>query len=154
VRPGERRRHGATSAQADDLLAIRALASRIALATDSADWPAFEACFVPGAHADYGDLGVGPIEQLAAAIRESQARYLGTMNLVGTHHATVSGERARSETYVVSHHFRRDEGQSFDDQAGTRYSDELVRMPEGWKIARRVARLQWFRSDPVEGGWI
>ena len=82
-----------------------------------------------------------------AAIEASQSRYQGTMNLVGTHRSRIEGDRATAETYVVSHHFRVEDGRSWDDQAGTRYVDELVRTPEGWRITRRTARLLWFRSD-------
>jgi hypothetical protein len=132
-----------------DLLALRALYDQIALATDSGDWEAFRHCFIPEAHADYGDLGVGAIEQIVGAIRESQAQYAGTMNVVGTHRAVVTGDGATADTYVVSHHFRQAEGTAIDDEAGTHYADELVRTNEGWKISRRVARVRFFRSTPT-----
>ena len=137
-----------------DRLAIADLQHSIALATDHGAWPTFLACFVPGAHADYGDLGAGPIESLVERIRESQARYQGTMNVVGTHTARVDGDHASAETYVVSHHFRSESGQSSDDQAGTRYRDELARTPGGWRIVSRVASLRWYRSEPVAPGWL
>jgi hypothetical protein len=135
-----------TTGATADLLALRALHDRIALATDSGDWDAFRDCFVPEAHADYGELGIGAIEQILDAIRESQSRYAGTLNVVGTHRAVVSGDGATADTYVVSHHFRHAEGTAIDDEAGTHYADELVRTKEGWKISRRVARVRFFRS--------
>jgi len=138
-----------TTRTTTDLLALRSLHDRIALATDSGDWDAFRGCFVPEAHADYGELGVGAIEQIVDAIRESQAQYAGTLNVVGTHHAVVSGDGATADTYVVSHHFRHAEGASIDDEAGTHYADELVRTDEGWKISRRIARVRFFRSTPA-----
>lgn len=137
-----------------DRLAISDLQHTIALATDQATWPTFLACFVAGAHADYGDLGAGPVESLVERIRESQARYQGTMNVVGTHTVSIDGDRAVAETYVVSHHFRSDSGQSWDDQAGTHYRDELERTPAGWRIVARAASLRWFRSDEIAPGWL
>ncbi|GEM_PF-2432304 len=139
---------------AADLLALQQIESRLALATDAGRWDDFLACFVPEAEADYGALGAGPIEQIVASIRESQARYQGTMNLVGTHWARVEADRAMAETYVVSHHFRSDADQSWDDQAGTHYLDEFARAPAGWRIVRREAKLRWFRSDACSSGWL
>ena len=138
----------------NDLLAIHRIQSDLAFATDAGHWDEFLACFVPEAHADYGSLGEGPIEQLVRLIQESQARYQGTMNLVGTHRASIESDRASAETYVASHHFRVDANQSWDDQAGTHYVDELVRTSDGWRISRRSAHLRWYRSIPSESGWI
>ena len=139
---------------AADRTTLQELQSTLALATDAGKWEEFLACFVPAAEANYGSLGVGPIEELIALIQESQLRYLGTMNLVGTHTARIEGDRASAETYVVSHHFRIDEGQSWDDQAGTHYLDDFERTCDGWRIARRVAYLRWFRSDASSSGWL
>ena len=136
-----------------DLQTLQQIESRLALATDAGDWAGFRACFTADAQADYGALGAGAIEEILAAIQTSQARYAGTMNVVGTHVARVDGDRGHAETYVVSHHFRSADGESWDDQAGTHYLDEFVRGPKGWQIARREARLLWFRSDLVIGGW-
>ena len=144
----------ASSALAGDLLALHHIESRIALATDAGEWSEFLECFVPGAEVDYGTLGTGRIEEIVPAIRESQARYRGTMNVVGTHWSSVDADRARAETYVVSHHFRSEAGEAWDDQAGTHYLDEFLRTPGGWRITRRVAQLRWFRSDASSSGWL
>lgn len=145
---------GVTRMPAEDRLALQEIESRLALATDAGRWDDFLACFVAGAEADYGTLGRAAIEQIVESIQESQAGYQGTMNLVGTHVATIDGDRAQAETYVVSHHFRSDEGQSWDDQAGTHYFDEFTFTPDGWRIARRTAKLRWFRSDASATGWL
>ena len=145
---------GLVRASAEDRLALQDIESRLALATDAGRWDDFLACFVQGAEVDYGSLGMGPVEEIAELIRESQGRYQGTMNLVGTHCSSVETNRAKAETYVVSHHFRLEAEVSWDDQAGTHYFDEFARTPEGWRIARRVAQLRWFRSDASSSGWI
>jgi hypothetical protein len=137
-----------------DILALQQIESQLALATDGGRWRDFLDCFVPKAMADYGSLGTAPIEQIVALIQESQAGYQGTMNVVGTHWSSIESDRAKSETYVVSHHFRTEADQSWDDQAGTHYLDEFVRTSEGWRISRRVAKLRWFRSDASSSGWL
>jgi len=144
----------ASGASIADFLALREIESRLALDTDAGRWDEFLDWFVPEAEADYGTLGKGPIEQIVDSIRESQARYQGTMNVVGTHRSSVESDRAEAETYVVSHHFRSDGEQSWDDQAGTHYFDEFVRTLEGWRISRRIAQLRWFRSDASSSGWL
>ena len=145
---------GLIDESAEDRLALQDIESRLALATDAGKWDDFMGCFVQGAEVDYGSLGAGPIEEITELIRESQGRYQGTMNVVGTHCSRVEADRAKAETYVVSHHFRLEAGVSWDDQAGTHYLDEFARTPEGWRITRRVAQLRWFRSDASSSGWI
>ena len=152
--PGKDEEAGSRGSAPADLVDLRNVESQLALATDAGNWSDFLDCFVEGAEADYGELGAGPIEQIAGLIQESQARYQGTMNVVGTHLAAVDGNRARAETYVVSHHFRLEGEQSWDDQAGTHYVDDFVRTALGWRIDRRVAQLRWFRSDSSSSGWI
>ncbi len=147
-------RDDGSGGSAADRLALCDLQSAIALATDAGDWVAFLGCFIRGAGVDYGGLGAGAVEELVERIRESQDRYQGTMNVVGTHTAHIEGDRATAQTYVVSHHFRVDAGQSWDDQAGTLYRDEFERTPEGWRVARREADLRWFRSDASATGWM
>lgn len=137
-----------------DLIALQQIESKLALSTDAGNWTEFLGCFVAGAEVDYGALGAGPIEKIVGLIQESQSRYQGTMNVVGTHHATLDRDRARAETYVVSHHFRLEGGQSWDDQAGTHYLDDFVCTREGWRVERRIAQLRWFRSDASSSGWI
>jgi hypothetical protein len=143
-----------TMGQGNDALALMGIESRIALATDAGRWLEFQELFVAGAEVDYGDLGAGPVEHVLELIQESQAGYEGTMNCVTTHHSRISGDSATAETYVVSHHFRHDQDQSWDDQAGTHYHDVFTRTAEGWKVNRRVAELRWFRSDATQPGWL
>ena len=137
-----------------DLSELRGIQSDLALATDAGRWDDFVGCFVSGALVDYGSLGSGPVERIVESIRESQSNYQGTMNIVGTHSAQVDGDRAVAETYVVSHHFRADGNQSWDDQAGTHYVDRLVRCSEGWRISERTAHLRWIMSVLSETGWL
>lgn len=137
-----------------NLSVLHRIQSDLALATDAGRWDDFVARFVAEAPVDYGSLGAGPIERIVELIRESQAQYQGTMNFVGTHSAQMDGDRAFAETYVVSHHFRADENQSWDDQAGTHYVDRLVRVSDEWRISERTAQLRWFRSVPAETGWL
>ena len=148
------------SVRASDLSEIRRLEDRLAFATDAGDWQAFLECFEADATGDYGALGSGPIAGIVDAIAESQGRYLGTMNFVGTHDASWQGDRAVARTYVVSHHFRgegRGEGGAgvqADDHVGTCYADRFVKRSGVWKIAHREARVLWFRQDEVHGGWL
>lgn len=132
-----------------DRIEIRDLLSRIAIATDRRDWEAFAACFVPGAAADYGETSSGTIDDAVAVLGPMLQGYASTMNFVGTHRVDLDGDRGIAETYVLSYHRREDDPAS-DDIAGTRYVDDVVRTPDGWRIGRRVAELLWFRpADPV-----
>jgi len=144
----------AASTRTSDLAEIRNVQDRLAFATDAGDWQTFLACFVDGATGDYGALGSGPIGAIVDAIAESQGRYLGTMNFVGTHEADWNVDHALARTYVISHHFRAEGESQADDHVGTRYADRLVKQDGLWKVVHREARVLWFRQDVVHGGWI
>jgi SnoaL-like protein len=138
-----------TPTDAADRVEIRDLLCRIAIATDQRDWSAFAGCFVAHAPADYGETSNGTIEEAVAVLAPMLGGYAHTMNFVGTHVATVDGDDASAETYVLSYH-RQAGATATDDIAGTRYLDQLQRTEAGWRIARRVAELVWFRpADAV-----
>lgn len=153
-----------TSACLAASIEIRRVVEAVAFATDAGDWEAFLDGFTRDATCDYGEVGAGAMREILDTIRASQARYLGTMNVVGTHRAWARGADWMAETYVISHHFRRDEsGQQWDDHVGTRYADRFVKVTNGvaggadsgWRIAHRHATVLWFRQDAVgAGGWL
>ncbi len=137
-----------------DLAEIRHIENRLAFATDAGQWQAFLECFEDDATGDYGALGSGPIGGIVDSIAQSQERYLGTMNFVGTHDAEWDVDRALARTYVISHHFRTEGEAQADDHVGTSYTDRFVKRAGVWKIAHREARVLWFRQDEVRGGWV
>jgi ketosteroid isomerase-like protein len=128
-----------------DREAIRDLVHAYARAVDAKDLVGVAACFTSDCGYE-GALGRGTIADALTAPRTAMDRYAVTMHYLGTHAATVDGDTARAETYAVAHHVRGDGGQL---TVGVRYHDELVRTPDGWRIARRVVRTDWRSEHPA-----
>lgn len=84
------------------------------------------------------------VEWLTAII----ARFDGCMHHVGNHLATISGDRAVAETYIIATHW----GSSGDDPTlnftvGTRYIDLMECRDGRWGIIERWAAREFTRSD-------
>jgi ketosteroid isomerase-like protein len=128
---------------------ITRLSYRYATALDNRDWALLRSCFRPDAVAEYEGLdrceGYEAIEQLC---RGALARLTRSQHLIGNVHPVVDGDAATSECYLQAQHV----------QAGTpggdtfivagRYSDELVRTDDGWRIARRRLETWWTSGNP------
>jgi ketosteroid isomerase-like protein len=128
-----------------DELAVRDVVSGYARAVDRQDLAAVARCFTPEC-AYEGALATGTIADALARLEAAFARYARTMHFMATQDVRVHGDAAEAETCCVAFHVRRDGGLS---TVGVRYLDGLVRMPDGWRIARRVVRSEWTRADPA-----
>lgn len=129
-----------------DILDIQDVVTRYTIACDTMDWDLLDSCFLPDARISYE--GLAPFADGFAGLRASTVRVLGrlgsTQHLLGNLHVSVTGDRARSVSYVQATHVGGD-GRWW--VTGGRYDDELVRTESGWRIASRSFRRQW-RSDP------
>ena len=109
---------------------------RYASGIDRRDWPLFRTVFTDDVHADYGDVGVFEgVDALTAFMEVSHVDMGHTMHKLSNLAITVDGDRAASRTYVDAVLMAPD-GQSGLNPVGF-YDDELLRTPDGWRIARR-----------------
>lgn len=90
----------------------------------------------------------GSADDYVTWVRKRSARFSGTMHILGTHTATITGDTAVAETYGTAHHW----GDPPDDASlnftsGFRYLDRLRRTADGWRITERFAVREWTRTD-------
>jgi 3-phenylpropionate/cinnamic acid dioxygenase small subunit len=131
-----------------DRLAIRDVLMRYAHAVDQRDFDAVASCFTPDA-AYRGSLGIGTIAEALAALRQRMQRFRTTLHFMSTQVIELAGDTARCETYALVYH-RLAADDTYDDLiVGVRYLDELGRFEQGWRICRRVVRLEFERFDSV-----
>lgn len=130
-----------------DRQAIRDLVTRYACAVDRRDFEAVAACFTPDADTDYTYFK-GPIAEVLEKIRAGVGGFAMTMHVLGNHLAQVRGDEASSETYAVCYHRRAGVAEGVQLVVAMRYLDQLVRTPEGWRIARRHATVEWQQNAP------
>jgi ketosteroid isomerase-like protein len=130
-----------------DRQAIRDLVTRYACAVDRRDFDAVGACFTPDAETDYTYFK-GPIGEVLEKIRAGVGGFAMTMHVLGNHLAEVHGDSATSETYAVCYHRRPGVPDGAQLVVAMRYLDDLVRTPEGWRIRRRRATVEWQQNEP------
>jgi ketosteroid isomerase-like protein len=126
---------------------IRDLVTRYACAVDRRDFDAVGACFTPDAETDYTYFK-GPIREVLEKIRAGVNGFAMTMHVLGNHLAEVHGDAATSETYAVCYHRRPGVPDGAQLVVAMRYLDDLVRTPDGWRIRRRRATVEWQQSEP------
>ena len=133
-----------------EMLAEREIVSRAvkyAFALDRKDWGLLDSVFAPDGVLVAGPLGEvqGP-EAIGAAI-ERVLRGLTTQHLNGNHSVSVHGDIAHHTSYLQAQHVRPEmPGVNWFTIAGT-YEDEVIRLPRGWRIRRRILTPTWTNGN-------
>lgn len=129
-----------------DRLDIAANLSRYTYGCDTKDYDLIASAFTADASIDYDSLP--PFERglpdFIESCRQTLTQLKSTQHFVGNLDVNVDGDRAHCTSYVQATHVA-DNGHMF--VGAGRYDDDLIRTPDGWKIAARVFRRQWGR-DP------
>jgi ketosteroid isomerase-like protein len=125
-----------------DRFAVADLLARYARACDEKDFAGIRGCFTSDASLSYGITPAfnGSADDFAALAERILAESDSTQHLLGNVVVNVDGDRATSQAYVQTTHV---EKSGAPRTSGGVYSDELVRTPEGWRIARRTYHRQF-----------
>lgn len=120
-----------------DLREIEQVCLRYCRGIDRLDIELVRSCYHPGA-LDHHNGFSGPVEDFLTWADEYLRSLDGTAHVICNHLATVRGDQAVAETYVLSHHW----GQPYDDPQRnwnglTRYVDRFERRDGEWRIAER-----------------
>ena len=109
---------------------------RYATGIDRRDWELFRDCFTNDVVAEYE--GLDPwrgVDEITDSMITSHADMGHTMHRLSNLAITVDGDTATARSYVDAILMAAD-GQTGLNPRGF-YDDELVRTPNGWRIARR-----------------
>lgn len=136
-----------------DRLAVQDVLFRYATALDTKDWALLRTCFTPDVVGVYDAHGEQQgYERIEAMCRRALGPLAASQHLIGNVEVVVSGDTARSTCYLQAMHVReRPDGADNFIVAG-QYRDELVRTPDGWRIARRALRRIWTQGDLGDHG--
>ncbi len=130
-----------------DRLEIQDLLTRYTVAIDRKDWSLLDRCFTPDAELDYtstpgGQKGAYP--EVRKWLEAALSPFPMTMHFISNSVVEIEGDRAKARTYVINPMgFPRKDGNLHIFTVGATYNDELVRTPEGWRIARRVEEFAY-----------
>jgi SnoaL-like domain len=132
-----------------DLLELRLLADRYAIAVDRRDKATLETLFVPGGGIDVYLAGrEHPVARLRGAagmglLADALEIYTDTMHVVSNFAPTIDEDHATAVTYCVAHHLYTDGAETFDERLFVVYDDAFVRTADGWRFTVRGVRRRW-----------
>jgi hypothetical protein len=90
--------------------------------------------------------------EIAEAIK-GLSRYDVTMHSVSNHYVVLNGDAATGETYCRATHVRPVEGGAPEARENyvmnIRYLDDYIRLPEGWRIAKRELQVEFTEVFPI-----
>jgi ketosteroid isomerase-like protein len=134
-----------------DRIEIEQLLIRYCYAIDQRDWDAYRAVYTDDAVID--DVSAGPgnsVDDMVEFLSGALERVVLIQHAISTSLIEIDGDAARARTVchcpVV---LDRGNGDSQMFFQGLWYVDELVRTPDGWKIARRAER-DYFHNMPPD----
>ena len=129
-----------------DLLEIQQVLYAYARAIDAKDWKSLERVFTPDARIHYAmERGAElTFRELGPWLARSMAIFKATQHVISNPQVEVQGDAATSTAYLVATHVQvRQDGTENLATEGGRYTDTLVRSPEGWRIATRRLERIW-----------
>jgi len=132
-----------TLQQVSDRIEIDDLLVRYTKAIDDKDWALLDTVFLPDADVDYTTSGgiKGKYPEVRAWLDKALAAFPITIHAITNSTIELEGDRATGKTLVNNPMVIPGEnGQQTRFTVWAWYEDELVRTPDGWRIAKRFER--------------
>jgi len=138
-----------------DRLAIHDCIARQAMANDLLDAELWKSAFWPDATESHGWYEGEVYPFVDETIPMLQAQMRATWHQVGLPFVTLEGDQARAVTCFFAYCRMRPgaDGAETDLLSGGRYIDRLEKRGGRWRIARRVSKGDWVRTDPASFEW-
>jgi uncharacterized protein (TIGR02246 family) len=119
---------------------------RYATGIDRRDWPLFRTVFTDDCELNYGEVGSWKgVDAITEFMQQAHEMASQTMHRLTNQVITVDGDKAQSRTYVDALIMVGDNNSGVN--AAGFYDDDLVRVDDGWRVARR--RFIQVRIAPV-----
>jgi hypothetical protein len=131
---------------------IRQCLERLARGEDRRDAAMITASLWLDSVTDYG-VFKGSFDEYLAWVVPGADAITDTQHVLGQTYTEIDGDRARTETHVVSYH-RVDMGEGERDTCiGGRYLDVLEKRSGEWRIAERTMLYDWYQDWGVSIDW-
>lgn len=123
---------------------IVAVAVRYCRSLDTKHFDGLRDVFTPDATAQLGNPTVlDGIDAIVDRCRTALERLDISQHLVGTHEVSVDGDSATHACYLQAQHVRASASGGANYLVGGRYTDDLVRTVDGWRISHRTLTVMW-----------
>ncbi len=124
-----------------DRLEIDELLNLYVTALDNNKFELLDGVFTPDAHLSYADVGVdGDYPTVRDWMASKRPEMRVWLHLVGNRRVSVAGDQAQSVSSFFFAAVTHDDKTHF---TGGEYDDNLVRTPDGWRIAERIEEQLW-----------
>jgi 3-phenylpropionate/cinnamic acid dioxygenase small subunit len=123
--------------EAADRIAVVDLLTRYATALDHRDWALLDQIFTADAEGRYGGPPLVGCEALRRMIRGMLDGCGPTQHLLGNFIIELAGDEAHSVCSVRAFHAGIGAAAGHTYEVFGEYRDALVRLPQGWRVARR-----------------
>jgi hypothetical protein len=125
------------------------LAVRYAWALDGKDLEELRNVFTPDATAVLRGVRCDGVDEIIARVGGAVLRLDNTQHLVGNHQVTVAGDTGTHRCQLQGQHVLAgcEGGDNFI--VGGYYEDQVVRTPDGWRIAHRLMQQTWTAGNPL-----
>ena len=131
-----------------DYHAISDLAVRYCSAVDRRDWDLLADVFLPDATVRLPEsVSIRGSGEIVSRYRRGLERFDATHHMVSNHEIAVDGDSARHTCLVHAQHVLHDAPGGSNYVIGGRYTDELVRTQQGWRIAHRELAFVWTEGN-------
>lgn len=131
-----------------DRSAIIDLTHAYCWALDTHRWDELRDVFLPEARAVLGGSDLHGIDDIIARVRRALSPLDDSQHMVSTHQIRLDGDRATCRCYLHAQHVRLAAEGGPNYVVAGRYEDQLVRTPQGWRIARRDLITMWTQGNP------
>ena len=128
--------------------AIRHIQVRYAWSLDNHNWEALKEVFLPDAVADYRGERFEGLEAIVAKCASSLEPADASQHLNGCHWAQIDGDKAIAGCYFIATKYIADVPGGDTFIVGGKYIDEMVRTPDGWRIAHRLLEQTFLDGNP------
>jgi ketosteroid isomerase-like protein len=121
---------------------------------DQFDYDGLRAVLADDVWAQYGNAD--PVEggdALQAWIQEMTASVVWQHHLLSVYSVEIDGDSAKALVYHTSHQLFEDDPQNVKLLVG-RYTEELRREADGWKISRLVLEILWGEAKADAAGYL
>jgi len=127
----------------EDRQSIVDVVIRYCVAVDSRDWVLFASCFAPTVRREIGEL---TREEFVAIVEGALPGFRSTQHLSTNHVVTfdpADPDRAICESDMYAQHFLEASAAGTYYLLRARYTDQLIRTSDGWKIEAITTTNRW-----------
>jgi len=99
--------------------------------------------FTPDAYALLGGEECSGADAIIDRVDRALTRLTISQHIVGNHQVAIDGDTATCRCYFHAQHVMHGTEGGDNYIVAGRYDDQLVRTPQGWRIAHRVLTVDW-----------